>query len=196
VRYGIFGGAFDPPHAGHLAVAQVAHDSLNLDRVIYVPSFAPPHRSRPLASFHHRLGMLKSLLAGCPWAGVSGVEIDLNAPTFTYDMVKAIKTHQGFQDTPFLLVGADNYQSFTSWHRWQELLNEVEIVVYPRGNALPNALSEVPARFLNAPLRSEQSTDLRQAFLHSEHPESIPCLPQVSEYILQHHLYQPSSPDA
>jgi nicotinate-nucleotide adenylyltransferase len=189
VRYAIFGGAFDPPHAGHLAVAQAAHDALDLDCVVYVPSFAPPHRGRPQASFHHRVGMLRAAVSGCPWAAVSGIELDLTAPTFTYDMVRALKSRLGSKPTPYLLVGADNYQSFTTWHEWRRLLDEVEVVVYPRGNSLPNGLSEVPARMLTASLREENSTILRKAFAETHHPETIPCLPKVTDYIVQYGLY-------
>lgn len=189
MRYGIFGGAFDPPHSGHLAVAQAAFNELNLQYVIFVPSFAPPHREQPKASFHHRVGMLQSLLKARPWALVSSIEMELSAPSYTFDMVKALKARQAQGQNPFLLVGADNYRTFTSWHRWKELLQEVEVVVYPRGNALPNALTEVPARFLKAPLRPEHSTDLRKALEKGLNAEESGCLPEVAAYAQQHGLY-------
>jgi nicotinate-nucleotide adenylyltransferase len=197
LRYAIFGGAFDPPHAGHLAVAQAIHDAYQLSCVVYVPSFAPPHRARPQASFHHRVGMLRAALNGCPWASVSAIELDLTAPTYTIDMVRALKSRLGSKPMPYLLVGSDNYQSFTTWHQWRELLTEVEIVVYPRGTTLPNLLTEVPAKILTAPLREETSTQLRKAFANTPHPEIVPALPKVSDYILQHGLYgtQVNSPN-
>ncbi len=189
MRYALFGGAFDPPHAGHLAVAEAAYRELELKCVIFVPSFAPPHREQPKASFHHRVGMLQFLLKSRPWAVVSNIEMELAAPTFTFDMVKTMKSRQAQGQNPFLLVGADNYRTFTSWHRWKELLQEVEVVVYPRGNALPNALTEVPARFLKAPLRPEHSTDFRKAFEKGLNADESGCLPEVVSYAQQHGLY-------
>jgi nicotinate (nicotinamide) nucleotide adenylyltransferase len=141
--------------------------------------------------------MLRAALNGCPWASVSAIELDLTAPTYTIDMVRALKSRLGSKPMPYLLVGSDNYQSFTTWHQWRELLTEVEIVVYPRGTTLPNLLTEVPAKILTAPLREETSTQLRKAFANTPHPEIVPALPKVSDYILQHGLYgtQVNSPN-
>jgi len=188
-RYGIFGGAFDPPHTGHLAVAQAACREMRLDTLFFVPTFSPPHRSQPRASFHHRLGMLQAMTENLAWAKVSGVELEISTPTYAIDMVRRLKAMQNPNDRAFFLLGADNYRSFKTWSRWRELLEEAELIVYPRGDSLPMPIQEIPAHFLQAPLIAEQSSAIRQGLERGAGIDGMPCLPAVIAYIKQNGLY-------
>lgn len=122
MRIGIFGGSFNPPHLGHMHLAESVHDALHLDEVWLVPSKISPHRSMAAyAPEADRLEMCR-LAAQCyPWMRAEDYELSQNQVSYTYYTVEHF-TQMRPQDEFVLLMGSDMLESFTTWHRWQEIL--------------------------------------------------------------------------
>ena len=91
MRTGILGGTFNPPHLGHLHAAELAHDALRLDRVLFIPTNLPPHKALPenTASPEARCEMVRRLTADRPWAQLDTLEIDRGGASYTVDTLGA-----------------------------------------------------------------------------------------------------------
>lgn len=115
MNIGLFGGSFDPPHAGHLIVAQDALLALGLDRVLFVPAAHPPHkRDIRLTAAVQRARMLELALAGDPRFAMDPVELERSGPSFTVDTLAELCAREpGAEWT--LLIGADQYAEFDTW---------------------------------------------------------------------------------
>ena len=134
---GILGGTLDPVHNAHLAIAGTALRGLGLQRILWIPTGAPPYRPAPVAAATHRLAMLKLAIAGEPRYAVDERELRPGASGFTFDTVKALKDET--PDASFtLLMGADQYGKRNTWHRWPELEKLCDIAVVARSGSAAN----------------------------------------------------------
>ena len=127
MRIGIFGGSFNPPHKGHLHLAESVHDALHLDEVWLVPSKISPHRSMAAyAPEADRLEMCRLAAEEFPWLRAEDFELRQGQISYTCYTVEHF-TQERSADEFFLLMGSDMLLSFTSWHRWQEILQRVTL---------------------------------------------------------------------
>lgn len=127
----ILGGTFDPVHYGHLRLAADVRAALQLAEVRLVPAADPPHRNRTQASAADRVAMLE--LAVREFAGlvVDLREIERGGKSYTVDTLAGLRAEM--PERPIaLLVGADAFRGFPSWHRWNELFTLAHVVVVPR----------------------------------------------------------------
>lgn len=132
-RLGVFGGTFDPPHIGHLALAERARDRLRLDRVLFVPAGQPPHKHRAgMSSAADRLAMTRLAVRGAPAFRVSTMELRADGPSFTARTVRTLE-RPGRQ--LFLLVGADSLDDFRTWRDYEDILARVTLTVADRPGA-------------------------------------------------------------
>ena len=118
MRTGILGGTFNPPHLGHLHAAELAHDALRLDRVLFIPTNLPPHKALPenTASPEARCEMVRRLTADRPWAQLDTLEIDRGGASYTVDTLRAL--HGRGETDLYLIIGTDMLLSFDrSWTR-------------------------------------------------------------------------------
>ena len=113
-RIGVFGGQFDPPHNGHLAVVRAATKQLGLDRVLVVPSARPPHRPAPATPAETRYRLAQAAFAGEPGVEVSRIEIDRDGPGYT---AKTLEALSGPDRELYLILGADQLAALESWNR-------------------------------------------------------------------------------
>jgi nicotinate-nucleotide adenylyltransferase len=130
-RLGVMGGMFDPVHLGHLQLAQAVRALCSLDEVKLVPCGSPVHRPAAQASSEERLRMLALATVGLPWLTVDPRECRSTKPSYTFDTVAALRREQPAA-LLFLVVGLDAFLKFHTWHRWQELLDMVQLVVASR----------------------------------------------------------------
>lgn len=114
-RLGLFGGTFDPPHLGHLALAEWARERLRLDRVVFVPAGDPPHkRGRIVTRAATRLAMTELAIAGRECFALSRIEIDREGPSYTVDTLRALRAaHPGSRW--WLLIGEDSLAELSTW---------------------------------------------------------------------------------
>jgi nicotinate-nucleotide adenylyltransferase len=131
MRLGLFGGTFDPPHEGHLAVARAARDALRLDRVEIVPSARPPHRGAPATPAVDRYAMAVLAFLGEERLAPSPRELLRTGLSYTITtLAELAEEHPGAE--LFLVLGADSYDELPTWHRWEEIAAAAHLAVVPR----------------------------------------------------------------
>jgi nicotinate-nucleotide adenylyltransferase len=131
-RIGVFGGTFDPPHKGHLAIAEQAMKQLGLDMVYFVPAFIPPHKQQhSSATAQHRMRMLKLAVRRRKKFKVSSLELKRRGISYTIDTLKAFKQRFPKSDL-VLIIGADNLVQFHSWKSPKTILQLSSLAVYRR----------------------------------------------------------------
>jgi nicotinate-nucleotide adenylyltransferase len=205
---GLFGGSFDPVHAGHLHAARAALAAFDLDRVVFVPAAQSPHKlGRRMAGGAERLAMLELAIRGEPRFSTSDLELRRGGASYTIDTVRELPSILG--EAPdvdlYLIVGSDNLPGLSTWRSASELLRRVQpIVVHRDGepemllDAIERAFgaeltAKVRAGYLRLPPVVASSTALRGA---------LPALaadgfasgaaeldPLVHDYIRAHGLY-------
>lgn len=188
MRYCIYGGTFDPPHEGHRYLARSARDSLRLDKIFWVPAQDPPHKTRPSTPFQDRLAMVRLVIAGLPGQEASGIEETLPSPSYSIRMIEALKAEHGPGHDWHFLVGADNWDIIQTWHRWQDVLREVTMVVFPRGGRTLKDLPEGVLR-LELPELDLESRRIRESVASTGDVESAGVLPELRAYIRDHGIY-------
>ena len=128
---GILGGTFDPIHLGHLRLAVELHDTLDLAKVHIVPCYQPVHRKEPEASPAERLAMVQVAVQNEPALVADATEIERQGPSYMIDTLLALRAKH--PNTPLcLLLGIDAFLGFTSWHRYQDILENAHLVVAHR----------------------------------------------------------------
>lgn len=145
MRIGLFGGSFNPPHAGHLAVAQAVREAHGLDEVILIPAARPPHKpdEPDMASPADRLRMTEALASLDPALRVSDIELSRIGPSYSIDTVRALRAERP-DDTFYFLIGADTVGELPTWKDAQTLLREINFVPVNRpGYDLSEGLATV-----------------------------------------------------
>ena len=190
-KWGILGGVFDPVHLGHLALATDILGACQLDGVLLTPAFDPPHRDElPHATFADRVAMLHMAAENDPRLVVSTIEQELKRPSYTLGTVRALREKYARVDFRFI-VGADNLVQLKTWHRWQELLNEVRLLVGCRPGADVSAVNDYPGASIDiveTALLDISSTAIRAGVPDDELKRLVP--PQVADYIIEKGLYR------
>lgn len=132
MKLGVFGGTFNPPHLGHLVVAEAAREALGLGKVLFVPSAVSPHKVHmDIVEAHHRLAMLELATQGNRAFEVSDIEIQRGGLSFTADTLEEL--HRRYpQDALVLLIGADNLLDFHTWREPEKILSLSEVVALTR----------------------------------------------------------------
>ncbi len=194
MRYGVFGGTFDPPHAGHIAVAHAALEHLQLEQVVFVPAARNPLKRFRSAPPRDRLAMTKIALENEPLFAVSDIEISRGGRSFTIDTI------QEFQMTRpgdiWVILGLDSLSQIMSWRSPEKLIRlcRIGVVVRP-GFELSRVLSTLPEDFRDVidpiPMREHKvsSTMIRDLVERGESPERW-LNPKVWEYICESELYK------
>ncbi len=141
-RLGILGGTFDPVHLGHLAVAQVALDTLALDQVLFIPSFKPPHKVElAIAPFAERLAMLKLALEGHCHFAISALEGDRQELSYTIDTLRELRHRLGEESDLFFLMGFDAFVEMATWKSYREIPKLADLVVINRPQTQPGSMT-------------------------------------------------------
>lgn len=194
-RIGLFGGSFDPPHAGHLRLARTALEHLGLDELRWIPAGQPWQRRHRLADGVHRAAMVEALIADEPRFLIDGRELRRAGPSYTIDTVHELQAERPGASL-FLLIGEDQHQRLPTWHRWPELLAAVTLAVAHRGaeREPPEALQTVPHRVERLPMPPiDVSATAIRAHLASggRAAELVPAMvpAEVARYIDRHRLY-------
>lgn len=170
MRLGILGGTFDPPHLGHLAVAQDAWSRIPLDRVLFVPAAQPPHKLRGVRTAAPvRLEMVRAAIADDDHFGATDLELERAGPSFTVDTLRELSAQQPGAEL-FLLLGADQFRELATWREPAAIAELATLVLVPRavidsGRVIADARAALPtARIveLDAPRLDVSSTDIRR----------------------------------
>jgi len=132
LKLGILGGTFNPIHYGHLAAAEEIRKRLTLDRVLFIPSFLPPHKQEEgVPSAEQRFAMVRLAIAGNPVFVPSDVEIKRGGRSFTIDTIESLRA--SYPDAElFFITGLDSFLDIQTWHGWERLLSLCCFVVLSR----------------------------------------------------------------
>ena len=187
MRVGIFGGSFSPVHNGHLALAREAMSELNLDKIIFVPSFSTPLKSREkVLPVSLRLKLLKQALRGLPGFSVSLCEINRKGVSYTVDTLRELRKIYPPPHQLFFIAGADSYLDLPKWKEPEEIMRLSEWIVAPRPSSpLP---AKLPPRFhlLKMPPVEISASELREK--GKDISSWVP--PKVKDYLKRMKLYQ------
>lgn len=194
---GLFGGTFDPIHFGHLNLAFELMEKKHLDEIWFIPVSLNPHKQENKSvSYEHRLNMLQIAIETIPQFKACTVERDLPSPSYTINTLKALFEQNKGKNIQFsLLMGEDTVASFLKWHKPEEIVQLVPLLIGSRTGRYP-VLTEDNAIIHNAikkgcvqtRLFDISGTDLRPRLaqgLYCGH--LIPA--KVLNYIQDHHLY-------
>ncbi|MFT5325329.1 MAG: nicotinate-nucleotide adenylyltransferase [Planctomycetaceae bacterium] len=198
MRLGIFGGAFDPVHNGHLLLAEQCREQCRLDEVWFVPTNIPPHKDAgSLSPDADRVEMLKLATAGRPEFVVSEIELKRDEVSWTVDTLRQLREERP-EDELFFLIGADSLRDFPSWKEPEEISQLATVVAINRGEAsleeltagLGSQLSE-SVQLVAMPGISISATDLRRRVSDGKSIRYL--VPRaVEEFILAQKLYRGS----
>lgn len=135
IKTGIFGGAFNPPHKGHINLAKEAIEQLKLRKLLIIPTFESPHKATKLAPFDERAEMCRRAFSGisdkCE-VEICEIERELGGISYTINTLRALKKR--YTDARFfLLIGGDMLFSFTEWYKYESILKECEVCAAARG---------------------------------------------------------------
>jgi nicotinate-nucleotide adenylyltransferase len=145
-RVAVLGGSFNPIHYGHLLLADEVLEQLGLDRVLFVPAAAPPHKAAAqLAPAADRFEMVRLAIAGHPRFDVSDVELRRSGPSYTVDTLQALAATG---DTLFLVVGSETFLDLLSWRQPRRVASLARLVVIPRTGSLFDPDSDAAQKVL------------------------------------------------
>ena len=148
LRIGVLGGTFDPPHLGHLWLATLAAEALQLDRVWFMPAAQPPHKlGRPMSAPADREAMVRLAIAGDPHFELCAIELQRGGPSFTVDSIGQLQGQRPAPDQLLLLMAADSLEQIGTWREPERLLELVEWGVGPRPGHWPVDRSVLAGRF-------------------------------------------------
>lgn len=194
-KIGLLGGSFDPIHRGHIALALSALEHIGLDEVQLIPA-ADPWQKEPLkASAVDRLNMAKLAAHQHPGLRVNPSEINRGGKTYTIETLENLPRDAQY----FWILGSDQLSNFCTWHRWEDILIHVHLVVAARPGRpiehpgpLTYVLDILKKPLIELPFEPVDiaSTQLRAA-LHTGRPVDNALDADVLDYIKTHHLYQP-----
>jgi len=194
---GILGGTFNPPHLGHLALAEHARDQLGLSEVWLMPAGTPPHKTAGEdPGPEHRLAMCRALATASDAISASALEMERTGPSYTVDTLRSIHVSHPEAELTFI-VGADTAASLESWREPQELLGAARLAIASREGAgrvdVLDTLERLgggarePA-FLKMPRVAVSSSLVRDRVAAGE-PVAEMTGPAVARYIQENGLY-------
>ncbi len=196
----VFGGTFNPIHIAHLILAEWVKSDLNLDKILFIPSYIPPHRENEIADSKHRLQMVKLAISGNPAFEFSDIEFQRKGKSYAIDTIRQLYTdYPDVAGKINFLIGTDAFLHIDSWHKSEELVELVNFIIFAR-QGTPDAekiienkkLKNINYTILETPVIEISSSSIRERIKNGK---SIKYLVNdgVGEYIQKNKLYTDSS---
>lgn len=194
MKLAIFGGTFDPMHAGHAAAAVSAADAFHLDRVLVIPSGNPPHKTRAVqTAYEHRYRMVELACAADARLTPSRLEApgDSGERHYSWDTIRKVRRQFVFEEPLRFILGSDAFAEVRSWRNWRDVAREVEFLVVNRpgtgGAARPP--QGVRARWREGPPHPASSSAIRHRVKIGGSLLDMVAA-EVCDYIRGHRLYE------
>lgn len=198
-RLAVYGGSFDPPHRGHLWVAEQAREAFGLDHVVFVPARIPPHKlERSLAPDGDRLALLALLFGDRAWVSAWPGELRRPGPSYSVDTLQTFRAALAEDTELFMILGSDNLPGLPKWHRAEELLGLAQPIVILRsetalarehlGGLAADLAEKIVAGFLEVEPFDSSASAIRLALAEGRDPG--PAFPMMlREYVRLRGLY-------
>ncbi len=188
MRLLIMGGTFNPPHIGHLFLAEEIVDAFGYEVVLFVPSHVPAHKDMDLRiDPRHRLNMLEQAVQGRSQFRVDDCEIRRGGISYSIETVADVKERYRLHEKPGFVIGDDLLAGFSSWKRAEALSCEVDLIVAHRSNS-EEIRFEYPHRYIDNLILPISSTDIRRRVREGK-PYRYLVPEGVYEYIRTHKVY-------
>ena len=189
----LFGGTFDPPHFGHLIVAQTIFEAEHFDRIVFIPAYTPPHKiDVKISPVDARIKMLKIATKDNPNFIISDNEIKRGGVSYSIDTILSYKEETKTKtENLFYLIGSDSLKQFETWKEPKRILDECRLIVAIRPGFRP---SDIPnwilarVQFANIPRIEISSTQIRQRWLQNKTIRYMVTQP-VWEFINKNKIY-------
>ena len=199
MRIGLFGGTFDPPHLGHLILAERCREAAALDEVRFLVSYLPPHKlDRTLSRFESRCEMVELATFGQPAFRVERIEAELPPPSYTAETLRVLRERQP-RDEFHLIIGGDSLVDLPGWYQPQRVVEQAGIIAVPRPGIPVLTASELAGQLsvpestvrlsiVDSPLLEISSTEIRHRVGANQSVRYL--VPRaVEEYIREKRLY-------
>ncbi|OGI00011.1 MAG: nicotinate (nicotinamide) nucleotide adenylyltransferase [Candidatus Melainabacteria bacterium GWF2_37_15] len=167
----VFAGTFNPIHIAHLIIAESVRDTMSCEKIMFIPSYNPPHKENDLADAHHRFNMVKLAIADNPYFEISDIEFKMQGISYTINTIRKL-----YEEIPDIegkinfIIGTDAFKEINSWHESEELVKLVNFVIIDRADI------NISSSYIRERIKKGQSIK----YLVSE---------SVKEYIYGHKLY-------
>lgn len=188
----VFAGTFNPIHTAHLILAESVRTALKFEKIIFIPSFCPPHREESLAPAEDRLNMVKLAIADNPCFEVSDIEFSMSGKSYSVNTIR--KLYEKYLDISGkinFIIGTDAFLHIKTWHKAEELISLVRFIVLSRsGNGLGNdeKLKNIDFTVVNTPIVDISSSQVRERIQTRKSIKYLVSEP-VREYIQKNGLY-------
>jgi nicotinate-nucleotide adenylyltransferase len=197
MKIGIMGGTFDPPHIGHLVIADQARAQLALDKVWFAPVGQPPHKnSLRVSAAQHRIAMTRLAIRDNPHFELSLADVERPTPHYITTLFESLLAQQPEVDW-YLIMGGDSLAELPRWYRPARLLQLVRLAVAHRPGFqldLAQLESQLPGLSARVAWVDSPMIDLASRDLQRRAREGLPLryavTREVADYIAEHHLYQ------
>ncbi|MCM3488697.1 nicotinate-nucleotide adenylyltransferase [Alkalihalophilus marmarensis] len=162
MKIGLFGGTFDPPHHGHMMLAEHIRVECELDQVWFIPVSTPPHKKRSdMSSVDERFELVTVAIRSNPHFHVSTIERDRGGRSYTIDTVKQLKEEYPAHEF-FFIIGGDMVESLPTWAGIEELVNLITFIGVNRPGYSPSPVYKDHLIHIDFPPIDLSSTDIRQ----------------------------------
>jgi nicotinate-nucleotide adenylyltransferase len=190
VKIGLFGGTFDPVHNGHVSSALSIYHEFALDRILFIPSKIPVHKTNTSAASDDRCAMLDIALRAYPFFQLSRIEIDRSTPSFSVITIEEISRMYP-TDELFFLIGTDAFNGLLGWREPDNIIEKVRFIVMSRGGekADPSLVKKCCALQADNLRIDVSSHDIRERLLASETVDNL-IDSEVLQYIREKGLYK------
>lgn len=187
-KIGLLGGTFDPPHYGHLLVAQEALSQCSLDEVWFIPSAVPPHKlHKKITPDKIRIEMVKLAIGNEPGFSISLIEFERTGRSYTYDTITEIKKKYP-HDHFFFIIGADMINDLPNWYKIEELIDLITFIGVQRPGYVIQSPYQNEIIKIEIPQLEISSSMLRERFKIKENTKYL--LPdEVRVYIEVNKIY-------
>lgn len=189
-KVGLFGGAFNPIHLGHLRVAEEALRQFGLAKVVFIPTGRPPHKEVEVPG-ELRYRMVQLAVGDHPGFEVSRIEMDCEGPAYTVDTVERMS--ELYPEGVVYIVGADSFASITTWKDYGRLLRLCPFIVAPRRGIDPGLFRRPPFDGAEVYLLRMEPFDVSSSEIRRRYRRGLPVeglVPEaVDRFIREHGLY-------
>tara|TARA_Y100000816_G_scaffold76478_1_gene51813 strand:+ start:231 stop:815 length:585 start_codon:yes stop_codon:yes gene_type:complete len=189
----LFGGTFDPPHLGHLIIAQTIFEAENFDQIVFVPAYQPPHKNgMKISPVDQRLEMLNIAIKENPNFIMSDLEIERKGLSYSIDTIMEYKKQNNLNSNElFYLMGSDSLRQFKKWKDPKMIIDESRVIVAIRPGFRP---SDIPnwilakIQFASIPRIEISSTTIRERWVNDKTIRYM-VTESVWQYINKNKLY-------
>lgn len=185
-KVGILGGTFNPPHLGHLIIADQVKNQLGLEKILFLPSAEPPHaQGKKTIDAKHRVKMVEQTIAERPDFEIELSEIQRGGKSYTYDTIRRL-TEENPEIDYYFIIGADMVENLPTWYKVEELINLIQFVAVNRPSY--SVETDYPLIFIDVPNIEISSSLVRQKLM--DHCSVNYLIPDsVIQYIEKEGLY-------